>query len=139
EGQRHFLETLREIGRRRPACAFSRLQTLTLLSDTLEVARRSLERDAARKEVVAGEARGNLYEIPRLPEVLDRLAENDFHGSSRTLWGRARSAAPVEPRVPQPDAQRADADERPEKYCRAHQQRGDETTRGQKPCQHPEA
>src|SRR6478752_2906223 len=101
EGERYSLEASGDRLRAAATLVLGRLQAGLLLSDALEVPGGGRVRDATRKQIVPGEARRNLHDVSGLAELLDRLAQDDFHvHSSRYVVGRGllRQSSQVSPR-----------------------------------------
>jgi len=74
-----LLDLLGESLRRRAALVLGRVEPFALLLNALEVAGCRLVGQPVREQLVAGIARLDLHYVTGLAEVLDRLAENDFH------------------------------------------------------------
>ena len=81
EGELDLFEPLRELGGRFDARTLRRLEATTLLRDPLQVARRRLVGETAGEEIVAGVSVLDRDDVTWLTQVLDRLAEDDFHES----------------------------------------------------------
>ena len=74
-----ILEASRDPLRAAATLVLGCLQAGLLLRDAFEVPGRGGVSDAARQEIVPGEPRRNLNDVSGLAELLDCLAENDFH------------------------------------------------------------
>src|SRR6185437_9647219 len=79
KGERDLLQLVRESLRDAAALVLGCLEAITLELNALEIARRRFVREAAREQIVASVTGLDLHNVARLAEILDRLAENDFH------------------------------------------------------------
>src|SRR5829696_5199283 len=79
EGELHFFEPLGQLGGRLDALVLGGLEAAALLRDALQVARRRFVGEAVGEKEVAGISVLDGDDVSWLAQVLDRLAENDFH------------------------------------------------------------
>ena len=86
EGELNLLEPFGQLGGRLNALVLGRLEAAALLSDPLQVARRRFVGEPARQEEVAGVPVLDRDDVAWLPQVLDRLTEDDFHNEPLITW-----------------------------------------------------
>ena len=79
EGELHLFEALRELAGALAAFVLGRHESAALGTNALQVTRGGLIGEAAGQEEVAGIAVLDSDDVPRMSEVLDRLAKDDFH------------------------------------------------------------
>src|SRR5688500_3712501 len=79
EGDRHLLELLRDLLGAGAALGLGGLEARLLERDALLVPLGRREGDAARQEVVAGEAGADGHDVAGVPQVVHGLPEDDFH------------------------------------------------------------
>ena len=80
EGELHLFEALREFARALAPLALGGFETAAFGTDALEIARCGLVGETAGEQEVASVAVLDRDDVTRMPEILDRLAQDDFHG-----------------------------------------------------------